>query len=187
MKQTCRDYLLINPRAKHYKWHFALQCLLFTLVVLAILLLLGQVMMKQILGAVGASSLAATAFIAFTLPQSPVAKPRRILGSYLICLLLGALGSYIAKYVSPIPHIEHYILMHQIVGAGVAGCAMFFMVLFDVEHPPAAGFSLGLMIDHWNHWTLLIVAGSIVVIVMIAWILQNWLVSLVNKAPKSCG
>lgn len=181
MKHEYSHHRLINPSVKHHKWHFFLQCLLFAFVVLVILILLDQVLMHDILGVVGATSLTATAFIAFTLPESPVAKYRCILGSYIICLMVGIGSAYFAKYLSPTAGMDHYMLAHQLIGACGVGVAMFFMVLFDMEHPPAVGVTLGLIIEQWDFRTLLAIIVAIVLIVAIAWMLRNWLISLANK------
>lgn len=170
----------VNPQARRNKWHFILQCILLVVVVFIILLVLGRLLVNDILGAVGASALAATAFISFILPDSPVAKPRRVIGSYLIASLVGVVGTYAAKYIVS-PGGEYFILVHQVAGALGVGLTVFFMILFDYEHPPAVGFGLGLIIDYWDHWTFFLVGTFILFIVFIAWLLRDWLVSMVAR------
>ena len=85
---------------------------------------------KDLIGLVLVAAAGSTAFTVFGIPHNRTAKTRNIMGGYVICGLLGLACSFF----SPIWF-----------GGGVAvALSSFFMVLVDVEHPPAAGAALGL-------------------------------------------
>ncbi|MEE8388354.1 MAG: hypothetical protein V3R65_07255 [Acidiferrobacterales bacterium] len=56
--------------------------------------------------------------------------------------------------------------------ATVVGTAIFLMVVTDTEHPLAAGMSLGLLLNQWDHKTLLFILVAVIVMVVVCKILQ---------------
>ena len=87
---------MTTPKHRWPRWiHILLQCSLIFVVVFAFLTVLGNfVLQNELVGAIGASSLAATSFIAFVTPDSPSATNRRMIGGYVIALVVGMLGYY---------------------------------------------------------------------------------------------
>jgi len=59
------------------------------------------------------------------------------------------------------------------------GGAIFLMVVTDTEHPPAAGMSLGLVLNQWDHRTLLFILLAVLVMAALRKILQPYMVDLV--------
>ena len=76
------------------------------------------------------ASIGSTFFTVFALPGNRTAQVRNVMGSYIICILIGLACSFMPSA--------------GISGGISVGAAAFFMVITDTEHPPAAGIALGL-------------------------------------------
>jgi CBS-domain-containing membrane protein len=93
--------------------------------------------------AVVIASIAASIFIVFAMPNAAAARKRSIIGGHWIGLFFGSLSMLV-------PQPYHFISI--IVFSLAVGSTMFSMVVFDMEHPPAAGTALGVAITglSWN-------------------------------------
>lgn len=120
---------------KEFKEHwpnYLIQSLLATFVIFLVLLILS---LRRL---VIVASLGATTFIVFAMPNTLSAKPRNIIGGYLVGLACGALFSLVPQIASIHPAIYY---------AAAVGLSIFLMVVIDTEHPPAAGVALAVAID----------------------------------------
>jgi len=108
--------------------YYILQSLLAALALFVLVLVLGKDKM------VVTSAMGATCFIAFAMPKAVSAKTRNILGGHLVGLASGAIF-----YFTNLPYYVEY--------PCAVGIAIFFMVALDVEHPPAAGTALAVVIN----------------------------------------
>lgn len=133
------------------------------------------------LGAIGASSLGSSAFLAFVAHDTAMAKARRIISGYVIGVVVGILGSYTLFLVS------HCIGFHCLVGqydvliaAATAAVTMITMVLFASEHPPAVGIAIGLVLRQWDFGILILVAITVIIIAVAKSILRPWLKNLLS-------
>jgi len=108
--------------------YYILQSLLAALALFVLVLVLGKDKM------VVTSAMGATCFIAFAMPKAVSAKTRNILGGHLVGLASGAIF-----YFTNLPYYVEY--------PCTVGIAIFFMVALDVEHPPAAGTALAVVIN----------------------------------------
>ncbi|MFC1676870.1 HPP family protein [Planctomycetota bacterium] len=109
---------------KNYLW----QSLLVVFVLFVIVIALGEEKIVTI------SSMGATAFIIFAMPKGVSAKTKNVVGGHLVGLGCGAIFYFIA-----LPYWAEYPL--------VVGLAILVMVALDVEHPPAAGTALAVVIN----------------------------------------
>ena len=107
--------------------YYILQSLLAAVALFALVLILGREKMVVI------SSIGATSFIVFAMPTAVSAKTRNVLGGHLVGLASGTIFYYTA-----LPYYIEY--------PGAVGIAIFLMVALDVEHPPAAGTALAVVI-----------------------------------------
>lgn len=171
-------HLHIARRLKRFKWHFLFQMLCAVLFVYLILLAFGLFDRDRVLSGIGISSLCASIFIVFAMPDTKVARPSRILGGYAIAMLSGIFCHLL------LPEITHEFLhstpldIHLIVGAIAVTAAMLLMAIFDLQHPPASGLTLGLTIVKWDTGVFLIVSASILLLCAIRVFLKKYLVSL---------
>lgn len=100
---------------------------------------------------VAISSLAATTFIVFATPKENSAKTKNIIGGHLVCLLCG-----VFFYLSvPLPYYIQYPL--------VVAVAIFLMAGLDLEHPPAAGSALAVVMHEVGvREFMFILAGAVI-------------------------
>jgi CBS-domain-containing membrane protein len=108
--------------------YYLLQTLLATFVILGLTLILGKDRIVII------SAMGATTFIVFAMPKAVSARTRNVVGGHLVGLISGAIFCFIS-----LPYFFEYSL--------AVGIAIFFMAALDVEHPPAAGTALAVVIN----------------------------------------
>ena len=130
----------LNSMLVEFKMHwknYIFQSLAATIATLVILVTLNME------NAVVIASIASSIFIVFTMPNAISARKRAIIGGHWIGIVLGSLWALIPQ---PYPFIS------IIVFSLAVGTTMFAMVVFDMEHPPAAGTALGVAITgfSWN-------------------------------------
>ena len=129
--------------------NYIFQSLLATMTTFIVLLLLS---MEQ---AVIIASIGATAFIVFAMPTSITARPRNVIGGYLIGLLCGSICALI-----PQPSSLHSVIAYSL----AVGLSFFVMVIADAEHPPASGTALGVAITGFSLDVMVAVITSAVVL-----------------------
>ena len=109
--------------------YYLLQSLLAAAALFILVLVLGKEKMVVI------SAMGATAFIVFAMPTTVSAQTKNVIGGHLVGLASGAIF-----YFTPLPY---YSLEYAL----AVGIAIFIMVALDVEHPPAAGTALAVVIN----------------------------------------
>jgi CBS-domain-containing membrane protein len=80
------------------------------------------------------SSIGATSFLVFAMPTAVSAQTRNVIGGHLVGLACGTIF-----YFTKLPYFLEY--------PCVVGIAIFLMVALDVEHSPAAGTALAVVIN----------------------------------------
>jgi CBS-domain-containing membrane protein len=118
----------IVDKLKRLWVYYFLQSLLAGVALLVLVLVLGKDRM------VAVSAMGATAFIVFAMPTDASAQTRNVIGGHLVGLVSGTIF-----YFASLPYFVEYPL--------VVGIAVFLMVALDVEHPPAAGTALAVVIS----------------------------------------
>jgi CBS-domain-containing membrane protein len=104
------------------------------------------------------------------MPKAVTAKPRGIIGGYLIGLAVGAL-SWVIPHETLFPTIAVY--------SGVVGLTMFLMVVTDTEHPPACGIAVGVAISGWSGTVALTIVVSAIILATAHVVLARYLKDLV--------
>lgn len=112
------------------------------------------------------SALGATAFIVFAMPNAVSAHSRNVIGGHLVGLLLGMLF-----YFVNIPYLYEFPL--------VVGFAIFIMAALDVEHPPAVGTALAVLINEVSPDVSFIVITDAVMLSVCHYYLKHYLKDLV--------
>ncbi|MHC4070237.1 MAG: HPP family protein [Planctomycetota bacterium] len=118
----------ITEKFKKLWIYYILQSLLAALALFILVLILGKDKMVII------SSIGATCFLVFAMPTAVSAQTRNVIGGHLVGLACGTVF-----YFTPLPYLVEY--------PCVVGIAIFLMVALDVEHPPAAGTALAVVIN----------------------------------------
>ncbi len=139
--------------------HYVLQSALAAAVLAVLFLVLGEDRMVLI------SAIGASAFIVFAMPGTSSARTKVVIASHMIGLLSGAIFALTALPYS----IECPIAL---------AIAIFFMVIFHVQHPPAAGTAIAAVTNNASPdvWATVIV--SVVVLSLARYLLKKYLRNL---------
>ncbi len=120
------------------------------------------------------AALGATTFMIFTMPHRVSTRPRYVIGGYVMAAITGILVNFAFK----LPEPQGQILATFIVGAITVGITSLLMVSTNTEHPPAAGFSLALILQPWDFRTLLYVLAWVCLLSIAKHALRRYLVDL---------
>jgi len=160
----------LDKKFRSRKLRYVAQCLLAGLVVFVLLMILDAVKNSAVIASLGAS-----AFIVFTMPHQRRARSRLLIGGYVMGVLSAHLG-YLPLWrgwVNP----ESAMVVAVFAGLAV-GLAIFLMVVFDFEHPPAAGVALGLVLNRCDPWITLVVLAGILVLAVSRILLKRVMIDL---------
>lgn len=150
----------IIRKFKKLWFYYILQSFLAAISLFIIVLVLGRQKMVVI------SAIGATSFIAFAMPKAVSAKTRNILGGHLVGLASGAIF-----YFTALPYFVEY--------PCAVGLAIFLMVVLDVEHPPAAGTALAVVINEVSLDVFVALMTSALVLSQCRYYLRHYLKDLV--------
>ena len=112
------------------------------------------------------SSMGATAFIVFAMPKTVPAQTRNVVGGHLVGLACGTIFYFTGL---------HYFIEYPL-AVGIAICIM---VALDVEHPPAAGTALAVVINEVSPDVFVTIMVSALVLSQCRYYLRNHLKDLV--------
>ena len=140
--------------------HYILQSLLAATALFVIVIVLRDDKMVII------SSMGATSFIVFAMPKAASAQTRNIIGGHLVGLASGAIF-----YLTTLPYFVEY--------SFAVGIAIFLMVALDVEHPPAAGTALAVVINEVTLNAFITIMLSAIILSQCRYFLRNHLKDLV--------
>ncbi len=158
----------------HNKLQYMWQCLLTTAVLLAILMSLNVLPNAVVIASIGAS-----AFVVFAMPHKESSRARYVIGSYIVGIVIGSLCYYFLYLMqgSQVGFLNHY--CDEIFGAVSVGLTTFCMVIFDVEHPPAAALALGLVLREWSVKVVLVTIVAVLLMLLFRKLLRNHLIDLI--------
>jgi len=164
---------MFDEKFRSNKARYILQCTLAALSILLVLLSLDAMSNAAVIAALGASF-----FIAFTMPEAQVSRPRFLIGGYLVGVGAGCLCRYLSSVplLTQLPIIQEF--SYVVFGAISVGLAIFVMVITNTEHPPAASVALGLVINECNYTTVLVILVGIVSLCVIKTLLRPVLKNL---------
>lgn len=176
MKKTMR---LFDKKFHKNVHRYILQCALATLTILAVLIFLDVLTTTAIIAALGAS-----AFVVFAIPNSYSSDPRRLIGGYLVGIIVGV----ICYYISVNPLISNFFVNTKtpliVFGAIAVGIAIFIMAVTNTEHPPAAGIALGLVINTWGWMTIVFILCAIAWLTIVRKLLKPYLMDLISTPER---
>ncbi len=141
---------------KYYLW----QSFLAAVALFIIVLILGKDKIVVI------SAMGATAFIVFAMPTAVSAHTRNVIGGHLVGLASGTIF-----YFAALPYFLEYPL--------TVGIAIFVMVALDVEHPPAAGTALAVVMNEVSPDVFVTIMVSAVVLSQCRFYLRHLLKDLI--------
>jgi len=156
----------------NYK-NYIFQCFLATVSIFMILLFLNVFDEAALI-----ASLGATAFIIFALPSTYSSQPKRIIGGYIIGVLVGILCVSLAYALfSEMILYEKFGLI--IFGSIAVGVSIFLMCATNMEHPPAAGIALGVVINNWDYHSLVYIFIAVFIMAGARKLLSPYLIDLI--------
>lgn len=162
---------LFDSKFIRHRTAYISQCLLATLVIVAVLLILDTVTQTVLISALGAS-----AFICFTMPHVNSSGPRYLVGGYLVGTTVGV---FVSLFAGQVVLDAVSADTTQIIFAAIAtGLAMFCMVITDTEHPPAAALAMGYVLNEWNLLTVAVVLAGIILLSMTKESTRKYLIDL---------
>lgn len=154
------DQATIKSKFKKLWKYYLLQSLLATVVLFILVLVLGQYKLVLI------SAIGATTFIVFAMPRNASAKTKNIIGGHLVGMACGAIF-----YFTAFPLFVEYPL--------AVGLAFLLMVILDVEHPPAVGTALAVVINEVSLDAFITIMLSAVILSQCRYYLRGHLKNLV--------
>ncbi len=149
---------------KIYWKNYVYQSLAATIATMIILLAL------SLEHAVVVASIAASVFIIFAMPNSVSARKRAIIGGHWIGLFFGSMWTIIT---------QPYYFISIIVFSLAVGTTILVMVIFDMEHPPAAGTALGVAITGFSWNVGIAIITSTILLAIISSVFKPYLKDLV--------
>jgi CBS-domain-containing membrane protein len=162
-----------DPKFAKNKHMYVAQTLLASLVMFFVLTVLDAKTHAALVASLGASS-----FIAFTMPHAQVARPRYILGGYAVGICVGVLcflvSLALAKAEPPISPKTIEIGLASL----AMGMAIFLMVVLNLEHPPAAGVALGLVLNECDPVAIGVIIVGILILTGVKTMLKPSLINL---------
>lgn len=166
-----------------YLLHLFIQALAAVVFMWLVLMALDEVATSTIIWAVGASTLASSSYIVFCAPKSMVAKPQKIIGSYIIAMLCGEGMRILANMVcAAVPNCQAgipFLHVFEFAAAISVGIALLLMVLLKSEHPPAAGLAVVMVLDIRNLEALVIILIAAIVLSLVRIIFRRVLCDLI--------
>ena len=144
---------------KLWKYYLCQSCLA-AVALCIIVLVLGEDKMVVI------SAMGATAFIVFAMPTAASAQTRNVIGGHLVGLASGTIF-----YFATLPYFLEYPL--------AVGIAIFVMVALDVEHPPAAGTALAVVVNEVSPDVFVTIMVSAVILSQCRYYLRHHLKDLI--------
>lgn len=152
--------ITIKGKFKKLWKYYILQSTLAASVLFILVLILGKDRVVVI------SSMGATAFIVFAMPKALSAQTRNVIGGHLVGLACGTIF-----YFTALPYLVEYPL--------TVGIAICIMVALDVEHPPAAGTALAVVINEVSPQVFVTIMVSALALSQCRYYLRHYLRDLV--------
>jgi CBS-domain-containing membrane protein len=165
--------MLLDPKFTHNKSKYLIQCTLGTISMLAILIVLNQISVSAVVASMGASC-----FISFLMPHAHTARPRSLIGGYVVGILCGCAFNLLSYSRLLTPLLAQLHDPHIATASLAVGCSMLGMAITNTEHPPAAGLALGLVYDEISIIRIIIILAGIVCLTGIKTILKPFMIDL---------
>ena len=162
-------FYIIDAKFKNNKKKYLLQCLMAAVAISIILLFVHFIFNDAVLVAFGA-----TCFVVFTMPHQKTSNPRRIIGGYLVGIIIAVGVRYLEGIIFD-HDIERVVI---VAGALAVALSIFIMTITNTEHPPAAGVALGIALDGYEPLGLLIIFIAVLILVAIKYALRRWMIDL---------
>jgi len=163
----------IDPKFRKNEGRYVVQCAVATLALVVVLAVLDSISDAAIVGALGASS-----FIAFTMPHKHVSEARYFVGGYSVGVISGVACYYASVLVGLSSTAVLGASSSVVFGAIAVGLAIFIMVVANLEHPPAAGVALGLVLNQCDALAIVVIIVGIIALSIVKTMMKPLLIDL---------
>jgi CBS-domain-containing membrane protein len=170
---------LFDKKFRKNVHRYAFQCILATLTILAVLFFLDVLTEAAIIAALGAS-----AFVVFAIPNSYSSDSRRLIGGYIVGIIVGIFCYFISITIPSNNFFTNTEMSLIVFGAIAVGISIFIMTVTNTEHPPAAGIALGLVINPWTWLTIVFILCAVIWLSGVRKILKPYLMDLISSPVK---
>lgn len=151
---------LLNPRFHGHQHKPVVQLVSAIGFMIAVLVIMTKTTEADILGAIGASSLAASACLLFSVPSAKAAKPLNIFLGYFIGISSGVLWHALTPPICQQMMSLSLLASYEVCSVLAIATSMLLMMILGFVHPPAVGLSLGLVVEYWQPETLYIILAA---------------------------
>ena len=165
---------IIDPKLTHSLKNYVFQSILATISIFLVLIFLDILEHTALIATLGAS-----AFIIFIMPNSYISMPKQVLGGYIIGIVCGCLCFFLTIGFSRLFSVMPEKFFTVSLGSLAVGTAIFLMAAINYEHPPAVGISLGLVLNQWNHQTIIFIVFAVIIMLAVKKLLQPFLIDLI--------
>jgi CBS domain-containing membrane protein len=176
---------ILKRNQKIRKHHLIFQMGAAVLFVMLVLVALDSISASQVVWAVGAGSLASSAYLVFAMPSAYPSKAHRVIFGYVVGIVAGEIIRGLVTLLMAKNGHTHMLFaissdanMYWLSGAFAVGLSMWLMVLLGVEHPPAAGFSLVFVIEMKHYSAIFVILGLAVLLGLIRYLFRRVLKDL---------
>jgi hypothetical protein len=166
-----------------FKYYF-FQLFGATLFICAVLFVMDTYSVSHIIWAVGASSLASSAYVVFMHPHGLAAKPKNIFLAYTMAVIVGEIIRAMMLWYGASCHLPFNTIAanhHFWFAAAISvTTVMILMATFDIEHPPASGIALVLVVELCRHDIVDMIYGFMLLICIIQLICRPYMRNLLR-------
>ena len=154
--ETGERWVWRDPGFASTPLRFAVQAILATVVMLAVLAFVDSLSSAAI-----AAGLASSVLGIFIAPSNRTARIRSVIGGHGTALILGSMFSVIL-FLAPVEAFLNDSAFLQNLSLAIAvGTAMLLMAITNTEHPPAAGTALGMATREFDILIFLSIIGAV--------------------------
>lgn len=170
----------INYSKKTRVKAFAIQTTMAVCFIFMVLIGFNYVSSSTLLWAIGSGALSSTAFIVFSHPMTKSAEPKQIIMGYVIGLLSGLFVSLVMHLSDRFAGITYDsgFYLYAMEAACSVGITLLIMNFFHVNHPPAAGIALVLVIDINSYNSLAVIALAVLFLSAVHHFLRGRMIDL---------
>ena len=159
-----------DPGFASLPWQFAVQAVLATVVMLAILAFVHSLSSAAI-----AAGLASSVVGIFIAPSNRTARVRSVVGGHGVALVLGSAFS-VLLFLGPVEgFVSDSSIMLNLSLAIAVGLAMLLMAFTNTEHPPTAGTALGMATREFDILIFLSIIGAVTLLAVMKLAIRPYL------------
>ena len=119
-----------------------------------------------LVGLIGLGSIASSTFILLVRPKSSASRTKNIILSYLFAIFVGIVYQQIIIFFNP--HFDHHMPIHfQSLSVMAVVTIIVIFRRFKIDHPPAVGMTVGLVLESWHYMTILVLISSVTGLLLI--------------------